>query len=98
MANYADHATPYACGIDITSVIKSLENAAEIVFTWFKNSQMKGKEDKCHVVLSTHEYMHVKIGTSHIKNSCLEKLLGLRIDYDLNFEEHISSIFKKDSA
>ena len=25
--------TPYACGKDITSVTKSLENAAEIVFT-----------------------------------------------------------------
>ena len=44
MANYADDTTPYVCGIDITSVIKSLENAAEIVFTWFKNNQMKGNE------------------------------------------------------
>ena len=62
--------------VKITSVIKSLENAAEIVFTWFKNNQMKGNEDKCHVVLSTHEDMHVKIGISRIKNSCSEKLLG----------------------
>ena len=38
--------------VKITSVIKSLENAAEIVFTWFKNNQMKGNEDKCHVVQS----------------------------------------------
>ena len=75
MANYADDTTPYVCGKDIT-VIKSLENAAEIVFTWFKNNQMKGNEDKCHVVLSTHEDMHVKIGISRIKNSCSEKLLG----------------------
>ena len=66
MANYADDTTPYVCGKDITSVIKSLEKAAGIVFTWFKNNQMKGNEDKCHVVLSTHEDMHVKIGTSHI--------------------------------
>ena len=33
MANYAHDATPYVCGKDITSVIQSLENAAEIVFT-----------------------------------------------------------------
>ena len=38
--------------VKITSVIKSLENAAEIVFTWFKNNQVKGNEDKCHVVQS----------------------------------------------
>ena len=31
--------TPYVCGKDITSVTKSLENAAEIAFTWFKNNQ-----------------------------------------------------------
>ena len=36
MANYAHDATPYVCGKDITSVIQSLENAAEIVFTWSK--------------------------------------------------------------
>ena len=98
MANYADDTTPYICGKDIPSVIKSLENAAEIVFTWFKNNQMKGNEYQCHVALSTHEDVHVKIGTSHIKNSCSETLLGVKIDSDLNFEEHISSICKKTSA
>ena len=98
MANYADDTTPYVCCKDITSVTKSLENAAEIVFTWFENNQMKGNEDKCHVFLSTHEKMHVKIGTLHIKNSCSEKLLDVKIDSDLNFEEHISSICKKANA
>ena len=85
MANYADDTTPYVCGIDITSVIKSLENAAEIVFTWFKNNHMKGNKDKYHVILSTHEDMHVKIGTSQIKNSCSEKLLRVKVVSDLNF-------------
>ena len=98
MANYADDTTPYICGKDITSVIKSLENAAEIVFIWFKNNQMNGNEEKCDVVLSTHQDMHVKIGTLYIKKSFPEKLLGVKIDSDLNFEEHISSICKKASA
>ena len=59
---------------------------------------MKVNDDKCHVVLSTHEDMHVKIGTPHIKNSCSGKLLGVKINSDLNFEEHISSICEKASA
>ena len=42
MANYADDTTPHVCGRDITSAIKSLENAAEIAFTWFKNNQIQG--------------------------------------------------------
>ena len=41
MANYADDKVPYVCGEDITSVFRSLGNAAEIVFTWFKNNQMR---------------------------------------------------------
>ena len=80
IANYADDTTPYVCGNDMTSVIKSLENAAEIVFTWFKNNQMEGNEDKFHVALSAHELMHVKIGTSNIKNSYSEKFLGVLIE------------------
>jgi len=98
MANYADDTTPYVYGIDITSVIDSLEKAGDLVFDWFKNNQMKGNEGKCHIVLSTHENVHVNIGTSQIKNSHSEKLLGIKIDSDLNFEEHISSICKKASA
>ena len=98
MANYADDTTPYVYGIDITSVIKSLEKAGDLVFNWFRNNQMKGNEDKCHIVLSTHENVHVNIGTSQIKNSHTEKLLGVKVDCDLKFEEHISSICKKASA
>ena len=78
MANYADDTTPYVCGRDKTSVIKSLENAAEIAFTWFKNNQIKGNEDKCHDVLSTHEDMHVKIDASHIKKQLLGKVAGCK--------------------
>ena len=59
---------------------------------------MKRNEDKCHVVLSTHEYMHVEIDTTHIKNSCSEKFLGVKTDSDLNCEEHKRSICKKVSA
>ena len=98
LTNYADDTTPYVCGKDITLVIKSLENAAEFAFTWFKNNQMKGNEDKFHVVLSTREDLHVKIGASHIKDAFSEKLLGVKITYDLNFEEHVSSTCKNASA
>ena len=89
MANYTGDTTRYVCGKDITS---------EMVFTWFKINQMKGSDDKRNIVLSTHQDMHVKICTPHIKSSCSEKLLGVKIDSDLNFEEHLRSIGKKASA
>ena len=42
--------------------------------------------------------MSLKVDTAHIENSFSEKLLGVKIDSSLNFEEHISSVCKKASA
>ena len=49
-ANYADNTTPYIYGENIESVIKSLKQSVSFLFNWSKNNQMKGNEDKCHVL------------------------------------------------
>ena len=59
---------------------------------------MKGNEDKCHVLISTKEKVWVNIGTTQITNSKCEKLLGIKIDSNLNFEDHIESICKQAGA
>ena len=59
---------------------------------------MKGNEDKCHVILSSQDNVHVNIGTAQIENSKSQKLLGINIDSKLTFEEHINRICKKASA
>ena len=59
---------------------------------------MKGNEDKCHVILSSQDNMHVNIGTTQIENSKYQKLLGINIDSKLTFENHINRICKKASA
>ena len=41
----------------------------------FNYNQMKGNEDKCHVMLSSQNSVHVNIGT--VKNSKYSKLLVL---------------------
>ena len=66
--------TRYVYGKDVRS--KSLQNGAEMVFTWFKTNQMKTNEDKCNIVLRTHQNMHVKICTPHIKKQLLGKVAG----------------------
>ena len=53
---------------------------------------MKGNEDKYHVFISAKEKMCVNIGTTEIANSKCEKLLGIKIDNNLNFEDRIGSI------
>ena len=98
VANYADDTTPYIYGENIESVIKSLEQSADLLFNWFKSNQMKGNEDKCHVLLSTDETVQVNIGTSRINNSKCGKLLGIKIDCKLSFDDDIGNMWKKASA
>ena len=55
---------------------------------------MKGNEDKCHVMLSLQDSVHVNIGTVQIENSKYSKLLGININSILTFEGHINGTCK----
>ena len=44
------------------------------------------------------ENVHVNIGTSQIKNSDCERLLGIDIDCKLSFENHINQMCSKARA
>ena len=98
VASYADDPTPYVTGDNSESVIKQLDHAAKLLFQCFSDNEMKGDEDKRHVLISTKEKVCVNIGTTQITNSKCEKLLGIKIDRNLNFEDHIGSICKKAGA
>ena len=41
--------------------------------------------------------MNLKIGNINIENSACEKLLGVKVDNKLNFNEHLDRIIKKAS-
>ena len=64
---------------------------------WFENNYMKLNEVKCHFLISgnTYEHMWVKVGDVLIWQSSKEKLLGVTIDKNLTFTEHVSTICKK---
>ena len=78
VANYADDITPCIYCENIESVIKSLVQSANLLFNSFKNSQMKGNQDKYHLLLNTDQKVQVDIGTAHINNSKCAKLLGIK--------------------
>ena len=98
IANFADDNTPYVTGDNISSVVKLLEEAACDIFQWFKDNEMKANAAKCHVLLNTSNELTVKINEAQIKNSQLEKLLGITTDNDLKFGDHINNICRKASA
>ena len=78
---YVDDNTPYLSADNINGVIKSLEEASEILFKWFSDNLMKINADKCHLLVSTNNTVKIKIGNFDITNSKSEKLLGVKFDH-----------------
>ena len=58
---------------------------------------MKSNNDKCHLLISSPDYVTIKIGSEVINNDKNVKLLGVTIDNKLNFSEHVSQLCKKAS-
>ena len=79
-------------------MIASLEKIAKEFFNWFKDNEMQKNANKCYVLISTSQKLHVNIGTSQIENSKYEKLLGVNIDSKLSFEKHLNIICSKARA
>ena len=94
-ASYAYDNAPHDLGDRIDDVIKSLEDDSINLLKWFLGNQMKANNDKCHLITSKQSCMNLKIGNIKIENSTCEKLLGVKVDNKLNFNEHLDGIIKK---
>ena len=88
-SSYVDDNTPYRTVETIDEVIKLLEHDSTLLFKWFSDNQMKANINKCHLL--------VKLGKTEIRNSEYEKLLGIKVDTKLNFNEHLNDIISKAS-
>ena len=59
---------------------------------------MKANPDKYHLLTNnTKESFQIKTGNEAVRSSKYEKLLGIKVDHELNFNEHVSSLCKKAS-
>ena len=67
------------------------------LFNCFKNNRFKSIVDKYHVLFSTNRPVGIKIGGNPMDNSECKKLLGVKIDVNLHFNDHISELCKKAS-
>ena len=56
---------------------------------------MKANEDKCHLFIIKNNEGTVKLGNEEIIADTSIKLLGLNIDNQLDFKEHITKLLKK---
>ncbi len=95
--NFADDTSLNAFDMSLENLLFNLENDTLSVIIWFENNFMKLNEDKCHFIVAanTNEHLWVKVGNELIWESSEEKLLGVTIDKNLNFNAHLSILCKK---
>ena len=58
---------------------------------------MKANPDKFHLLLIKTDCQGMEVCNEKIENSFCEKLLGIKIDTKLKFEEHVETLGKKAS-
>ena len=77
------------------SVINTLEISSQKLFKWLKNNFMKANSDKIHLLLSYSEPSKLVIDGSSIETNTKEVLLGITIDKNLKFDDHVNNLCKK---
>ena len=98
VVNCADDNIPYYTGLKISDILIKLENAAETLLQWFKDNRLKANTVKHHLLINnTKESFQIKIGNETVSNSKYEKLLGVKVDHELNSNEHVLSLCRKAS-
>ena len=97
IACYADNNTPYNFDFNLDNVISNLEKSTNSLLNWFSENHMKVNANKCHFLVSSDESCTVKIEDFNTKISTKEKLLGVKFDFNLSFESHITCLCKKAS-
>ena len=97
VCNFADHTTFYGCDKDLNNLINRLKYKRFLAIEWLENNSMKLNDDKCHLLISGHKYENLweQIGNDKILESKTQKLLGVKINRTLNFDEHVRSWCKK---
>ena len=97
VCNFADDTTPYVCDLSLEFVLSKLEESSIIAVKWFENNYMRMNPDKCHLLIAGNKYEQtfVKVGNDLIWESSSVKLLGVTIDNQFKFEEHLAKICLK---
>ena len=81
----------------IEFVVNNLEYPPSILFKWLNDNYMKVNTGKIHLLVSGNVRATAMIDNSYIKSEKEQVLLGITIDFNLTFENHINNICKKAS-
>ena len=84
--------TRYACDMSLDALVAKLETSSEAVIKWFEDNCMKLNESKCKLLISGNkeEGIIASVGQSQIIESYKVPLLGIHIDRELKFDDHMN--------
>ena len=82
-------------GISFEQIIPKLESILSDVSQWFLKNNLKANTGRFHLFLSPHEDQMITVENHVIKSSAVEELLGVTIESNLTFKDHILSLCKK---
>ena len=95
IANYADDSTTYTSEENIESLLKTLQEETSAVLKWFNVNEMKSNGDKCHLIVANENNVFITFGKECIETENSVELLGIKIDKNLNFNDHVSDLIRK---
>ena len=97
ICNFADDNTLYVCSNSLGNVLSRIDSELQIVLHWFVNNGMVANPDKFQSIflgIGTSD-INLQVGSIQICSSKEVKLLGITIDYQLNFLPHIVNMCGK---
>ena len=97
IASYADDTAIYTVNEKKESAISALETSSSLLFGWFNNNFVKANSDKSHLIMSCIEATTSVTDGLPIDSSKTEVLLGITIDHELKFDDHVNCLYKKAS-
>ena len=95
IASYTDDTAVYTVSETKESVIRTLETSSSLLFGWFNNNFMKANSDKSHLIMSCAEATTAIIDVLLTDSSKTEVLVGITIDHELKFYDHVNHLCKK---
>ena len=86
--------TPYSAQKNRETVINTIETSLQVLFDWFSDNFVKANSGKSHLLMSGTETTHENVDGSMIKSSQKEILLGINLDSQMKFEDHVNFMCK----
>ena len=97
MYNYANDNTVVYAHKQLTVVKDVVESETQISLNWFDDNQMQANPGKFQAIVGGKKTFSELFSVADINIPCEEtvKLLGVELDYQLNFDEQVSRICQK---